>query len=436
MHAFSKRSWFVTLLFSIALASGTNCAFAAGHGGGGGGKGGGGGGKVKAPSNGEEPERQMSWQDSYDVSLEFASHGPRPVMVLIARENNEQDLKYLDQLASWPVIEDMSKKDVAFLWQTETAPRGKELIAQFNIKSFPYVVWLDQYGNALFAQTFPSSAAEIQSVIQGWKSTLENVNKFIRDRVARGDKLLLKGKLREAYQEYTLVAPFNGPDPEKARAGKLKCVEAWKKLASIAADMPTTAKDRAMILKGLTKETQGLDCSKLIADEVAAASKPKAAAPAAAPAATAPAAPVEVAASTPPPAPAAQAPVAPAPPAAPTPVVEIKALKSLASAPVRTERDSDESNMDMRSLSESSDERLKSAGKMLQEGLSAYRQACADSMDRGEARNALLRKAHDAFDKCVQTIDEVNAAKPSPQLDSVMSQISMLMYGCLKYHSL
>ena len=87
-------------------------------------------------------------------------------------------------------------------------------------------------------------------------------------------------------------------------------------------------------------------------------------------------------------------------------------------------------------LSESTDEHLKAADKLLKEGLVAYRQACADSMDRGEARNSLLKKAHDLFDQSVQAIDAVNAAKPNAQLDRMMSQISMLMYGCLKYQSL
>jgi hypothetical protein len=100
------------------------------------------------------------------------------------------------------------------------------------------------------------------------------------------------------------------------------------------------------------------------------------------------------------------------------------------------ERDNDESSFDTRLLSESSDDRLKNADKLLKQGLAAYRQACADSMDRGEARNALLKKAHDLFDQSVQAIDTVNAAKPNAQLDNMMSQISMLMYGCLKYQTL
>ncbi len=420
----SRNALVILVAFCVALAVGQ--AHAAAHGGGGGhgggGKGGMGGGKQNNNNNDDSEDRGLTWQDSYDSALDFASHGAHPVMLVIARDGNDVDRKAVELMTSWPVIVEMSKKDLAFVWQTDKTNRGKDLISQFKIKTFPYVVWKDQYGNALFGQTFPDTASAIQSVAQSWKLTLENVNKFMQDRVAHADKTLAKGKLREAYQEYTLVAPFNGPYPDLARAGKSKVLDSWKKLLELAGKMPAASHDRASVIKGLLKETTGLDCAKTMADAVAELNKAKPAADDA-PAANVP---VEVAAKN--------DAIAASVTAMPPP--EMKALKTLASAPVNLERESDDSSFDTHLLSDSSDEKLKAADKTLKEGLIAYRQACADSMDRGEARNTLLKKAHDLFDQSVQTIDAVNTAKPNPQLDRMMSQISMLMYGCLKYQSL
>jgi hypothetical protein len=437
------------ILLAALLALSAGPVLAAGHGGGGGGKGGGGkggggnggganggggnGGKGmggRSNNNDDTPDRTLEWQDSYDTALEFSSHGPRPMLVVLARENNEADKKLIELMAAWPVIDDMSKKDIAFVWQTDSSDKGKELIAQLKVKTFPYVVWQDQYGNTIFGQSFPDTASAVQSVVQGWKTTIENVYKFMHDRVAHADKLYAKGKLREAYQEYSIVAPFKGPEADKARAGKDGVLASWKRLLALAGGMKETEHDRASVIKGLQKDTANLDCSKTFADEIAALNKPQTPAkPADAPA-------VEVAANNAPPA----APVAAAPTtvaaAAPPALVEVKPLKSLVSAPLVMDRESDDSIFDMHFLSESSDERLKNAEKFVKEGLTAYRQACADNMDRGEARNTLLKKAHDLFDQGVQAIDAVNVAKPSAQLDNMMSRISMLMYGCLKYQTL
>ena len=433
---------FLALTAGQALAAGGGGGGGGGHGGGGGGNGGGGGGGRGGAGNGgnkgnpDMPERTLDWQDSLDTALEFASHGPRPIMAVLARNGNDADRKLVKLMTEWPVIDDMSKTDLAFVWQLDTTDRGKELIAQFKVKTFPYVVWLDQYGNALFGQSFPDSASAIQAVVQGWKLTLDNVSKFMHDRVVHADKLLAKGKLREAYQEYSLIAPFKGPDPDKARAGKDKVLETWKKLLALAGDMPPTAHDRTSLIAGLQKEIAGLDCAKIIAGQIAALNQPRPSA-ATAEVNTAAAAPaVEVAANTAPPPAAAPAAGPPLVVASAQPPAEVKPLKQLASAPIAMERESDESSFDTRLLSDSTDDRLKNADKLLKQGLAAYRQACADSMDRGEPRNALLKKAHDLFDSSVQAIDTVNAARPNAQLDNMMSQISMLMYGCLKYQTL
>jgi len=57
-------------------------------------------------------------------------------------------------------------------------------------------------------------------------------------------------------------------------------------------------------------------------------------------------------------------------------------------------------------------------------------------MDRGEARNKLLRAAHTKFDKALALLDQATAGKPDTQTGKLMERIGMLMYGCLKYQSL
>ena len=278
----------LVLVVSAALLIAGQALAAHGGGGGGGGRGGGGGGggrggggmgggagNGRGNSDSNTEERALDWQDSYDTALDFAGHGARPVCAVVARDGNAADKKLVELMANWPVVDDMSKKDLAFVWLPDTTSRGKELMAQFKVKTFPYIVWLDQYGNALFGQSFPDSASGIQSVVQGWKTTIDNVTTFMKDRVAHADKLLAKGKLREAYQEYSLVAPFKGPYPDLARVGRDKVLESWRKLLALAAELPAMLRDRAGVLKGLLKDTTSLDCAKSIAESFPPRTSPR-----------------------------------------------------------------------------------------------------------------------------------------------------------------
>src|SRR5262249_12863118 len=147
---------------------------------------------------------------------------------------------------------------------------------------------------ALLGQSFPDSPSPIQSVVQGWKLTMDNVTKFLHDRVEHANKLCAKGKLREAYQEFALVAPFKGPEPEKARAGLDAILTTWKKLRERPAEGPAKQAGCSGWTKGDQKHPANLDCAKAIADQIAALDKPKPAAAAVEvaankPAATAPA---------------------------------------------------------------------------------------------------------------------------------------------------
>ena len=407
-----------------------------GNGNGGGGNGGNGGGMGRGNnnnnnnSNADDPERMIQWQDSVDSAEQFANSGSKPVLLVIARAGNDADAKAISLFQSWPSIITASKKDFAVVRVSSGDAKAKEIIAQLSVKTFPYLAWLDQYGNAIMGQSFPDTASAVTSVVGGWKLTLDNVNAFMKDSVAQADKLLAKGKLHEAYKLYAQIAAFKGPYPDIARVGTQKVLESWKKLIALAGTMPPASHDRLSMLKGIQKETEKLDCTKAIAEAIAAL---PATAVAAAPGA---AAGQEQNVAN------ADKPAAnksndessysetPAAPAAPT-----TSLKQLTTAP-QAVAESDDSNFDSHLLSSSTDDRLKNAEKSLRDGLVAYRKALADSMDRGEPRNALLRQAHDLFDQAVQAIDVVNAAKPNPQLDALAANISMLMYGCLKYQSL
>jgi hypothetical protein len=139
------------------------------------------------------------------------------------------------------------------------------------------------------------------------------------------------------------------------------------------------------------------------------------------------------AADTPPAAIAVSKPAAPAMPA-----VETKTLKQLvSSAPsTATTASSDDTSIDTHLLSDSSDKRLKTAEESYQTGLDLYKKALADSMERGEERNKLLKDARGFFDIAVKLIDEASGGKPTAQMDKLSAKISMLIYGCLKYQTL
>ena len=65
-----------------------------------------------------------------------------------------------------------------------------------------------------------------------------------------------------------------------------------------------------------------------------------------------------------------------------------------------------------------------------------WRGLIADTTDRGPARNAMLKTAYEKLTQAMEIVEASNAAKPDAQLDKVSQDISMMMYGCLKYQSL
>jgi hypothetical protein len=266
---------------------------------------------------------------------------------------------------------------------------------------------------------------DIGNLVSGWKATLEAINKYLKEHNARGRAFLAKGKLREAYIEFSWVTPFNGPESDSAKADLLKVQDCWIKLLDIARESPPTSRERATVIKGLRKDTEGLAFAKTLDKAIQSLDAPK----------------TDVAQADPPAVASAPAPKAVEPTAMPTamPAVENKTLKQVASMAVpvtNSTPDSDETLIDTRLLAASSEQKLKTAERSIQDGLSAYKRALADNMDRGEERNRLLKEAHGFFDIGLKLIDEVTGGKPDAQTDKLMSRVSMLMYGCLKYQTL
>jgi hypothetical protein len=302
--------------------------------------------------------------------------------------------------------------------------KGKALIAQLGIKGFPFVVWLDQYGNAICGLQYPYTAVDLGNIVTGWKATLESANKYLKERVARGENLLSKGKLREAYFEFAAVTPFKGPEADAAKAGQAKVQEAFTKLVEAARQAAPKSPGRNAIVKGLRGDITGLPFAAEIEKSITLLD-------------TADKAPAVAQADQPPPQPAAEA--APKEPAKPAVVVEIKPLKQLASAPLPAaapENNADEQGLDAHLLSDSTDKRLKTAFGAFQSGMDLYKRAFADGTQRGEERNSMLKNARDFFEMTLKMIDEATGGKPDAQMDKLEARISMLVYGCLKYQTL
>ena len=79
---------------------------------------------------------------------------------------------------------------------------------------------------------------------------------------------------------------------------------------------------------------------------------------------------------------------------------------------------------------------MKEANTMIQAAIASYKKAIADATERGPARNAMLRMAHENLSKAMDILETATNAKADAQLDKVEQDISMMMYGCLKYQSL
>jgi hypothetical protein len=394
------------LLLIAVLGLSANVFAAGAKAGGGGMRGGGGKGGLNNGrnnnNNNKENDSEFKWFSSQSDATTSAKSADAPVMVVLRRPGNPDDTKMIDKMASWPMAQELSQESFSAMRLSADSPEGKSLLARLKIKTLPAIAWLDQYGNAILGQAMPDNVQPISAVIQNWKNTLAGIEKFFKDHQARGEKYLNQSRLREAYQEFSIAAPFKGPLPEAAKAALDKVKERWTQLLDLAAAMPAESVSRAAIFKGLRRDTQGLDFGAVLelaiqnggtGKQVAAADKPGPA--------------------------------------------EEKSLSEVVSSRVSiSERDNDDGALDYRCLEGKADERYKQVEQMLKDAVVEYKKATAESMERGPARNELLKSAHAKFEKSLTLLETASAGKPAGDVEKLMEKTSMLMYGTLKYQTL
>lgn len=392
----------------------------------------------------------LDWHETLDDALDWAKQNKKPAMLVIFRPGNQNDAKQVAKLGTWPALVDACDEHFAAARLPTRNATARAIAKAAGVKSLPAVVWLDQCGNPIKTETIPDTPNPLADTVKNWPNLIGKVEKFLKERTASGDKLLTQGHLREAYLEFSTVAPYKGPCAEQAQQGREKVKESWKGLILASRMSPPDSRERRIVLEGLLHEIEGTDCEPEIRRLVVAADKAgravgsaKSDAPAEPPAVAA----VDPKPSTPPAAPdqatkpgtsAAQATAA----ANDTDELDTtgdgKSLTDLVttapkvSAPV----DAAASLPQLDLLREGADPRLKEAAGLVQEGIGSYRRALADSMERGPARNKLLKSAYANFDKASSMIQESTAQKPDARLEKLLQQIAMMMYGCVKYQSL
>jgi len=348
---------------------------------------------------------KMRWYDSLAAAQEAATKDHLPVMVAVTRDGKDEDDKAIEKLSSWAVAITLSNGKMAAVEVADTA-EGKDLTNQTSQQTLPALVWADNFSNGILAQSFPDSAQALSDVVGKWKNTLSSVDKYFKDHESRGEKLLGKGKLREAYLEFAFVAPFKGPEPDKAKEGQAKIKEAWLKLVDVAQNLPADSRGRSAVLKGVRRDVAGLDCAPAIEEAAGKVDGAKVAA------------------------------TKDAKPGSAMPAVGNKPLAQVAATAFpQVTVESDDAAIDTRVLSNGTDDRLKKAEKLIQEAVSAYKKATADSAERGEARNGLLTDAHAKFEMALILIEAVTGNKPDAQTEKLMDRVGMLMYGCMKHRS-
>jgi hypothetical protein len=116
---------------------------------------------------------------------------------------------------------------------------------------------------------------------------------------------------------------------------------------------------------------------------------------------------------------------------------ENRSLSEAISAPrAPAQKESSETNLDVSSLTASPNPLLKKAGESIQHGITAFQKATADSMERGDARNGLLKTAHDDFETSLGLLDKADDPKSDDLVKRLQVRVSMLLYASLKYQSL
>ena len=419
----------------------------------------GGGGKKNKGKN--DPANDMAvfyWQASLDDAEDEAETTKRPIMLVIVKSWNGDDYKPVEKLISWPYAVVGSHRDFVAARDTIATPATKALCEKMQVKALPVICWMDHYGNPVTIQTFPATAEALETVPHGWPALQTKVDKFFKDHLDRGDRYLKINQFREGYKELGVIAPFKGPLPEKARESQKKVKEQWNKLLTVAKASPP--KERTVILQGIARETSGTELEREMLEAVTAAMNAAGDKPAKAikpePDAVATAEPAKAE-----PAPAPNAPEASSAPAAPTPVADaskpVPPVPVVAPAPAATAKAAEAKTLsDLASASSSmapapaepddsqigsvllgkNDGKLKDANTLIQAAMASYRKAIADATERGPARNEMLKTAYTRLSQALDILEASTTAKADAQLDKVEQDISMMMYGCLKYQSL
>jgi len=352
-----------------------------------------------------EDERNVDFQSSLSDAEAFAENKDVPVMAFIG-DGSLNDKKWTERLSSWPQLQEMSRTKLAVVQLSEKEGAGKEIAQGLKLRA-PSLAFLDKYGNAMLGMSFPDSVGPISNVVAGWKGMMSNVESFFKDHTTRGERLLNSGKIKTAYLEFELVAPFKGPEPTKAKTNMKKIEDQWLRLLEIGSRMPAGTAQNA-IYKGLRKDTLGTSYA---ASMELYLKDPNAAVAArngnGAPMVTAPAKSLTEA-----------------------------TRGSVSSAASNDSSEDANSGLDTGVLSKSSDDRLKKADVLLKEGVTDYKKATAESMERGPVRNELLQAARTKFEQVLNLCEEAQKAGAGQGLDKIMEKTSMLMYGALKYQSL
>ena len=391
---------------------------------------------------------KIDWHDTLEDALTWAKKNNKPVMLVLRRAANKSDLIQVQKFSTWPVLVEASTDRFAAV---KGAPRDaamQQIAKLAGVKTLPVIIWLDQYGNPIKTQPIPDSVNPLVDVVKSWPALIASVEKMLKDRVVQGEKLANQGQLHEAYTELSALTVYKGPESDAARKVQEKVKAKWVSLAEMSSKQAPGSRERAVIVGGLLRETQGTDFEQEMQRLVSSGEKmlaqtdgPNSA----------------VAAANPNPAstaqPAVPAPAQPLKPAQPQKPAQIagaddqndvldatgngKALTELSNSKSASPSSAESTTaIQADFLNGSTDSQMKSAAKLLQQGMASYRHAIADSMERGTQRNNLLKLAYENLNESSNTLLAIAAQKPDPKIEKLVQEISMMMYGCMKYQSL
>jgi hypothetical protein len=368
-------------------------------------------------SNGENSK--MIWQDSMESALAAAQKEKAPVMAVIFQPGLMEQQRAVSKLDLSPDVVSLSHTFLKAVKITDPE-EGKALTERVYLKTLPALVWIDPCGNPIMGEPLTNSVKPIVEAAANWQDTLACVEKYFKNHIAQGEKLITKSKLREAYVALAAVSSYKGPLPEKAKSLLESIKEKWLKLADMAQTLPKGSPGRKAVVNGVRAEVANLDCAAAILeafDRAAPVAKPAAPAGESATVESKPAAP----------------PAHPAPPASVAAKSLVQAAAAAMATPAVTEK-KEETSINTSLLQSAKDERLKNAGKLIQEGVAAYNQGA--NMDGGAQRNTTLQGAHDKFEAALKLLEDATGDKGDAATEKLMEKVSMLEYCCLKYTTL